>query len=64
MISSFKQNRDLHSALDKMGFTHTYEEGPGSHEMNFWRDYLRKGMYRVVPPPQMGKNPFFVEKED
>lgn len=57
-------NRDLHNALDRMGFPHTYEEGPGSHEMNFWRDYLRKGMYRVVPPPQMGPNPFFVEKKD
>jgi putative tributyrin esterase len=58
-----KANRDLHSALDKMGFPHDYEEGPGSHDMNFWRDYLRKGMYRIIPKPEF-QNPFFIEKED
>lgn len=58
-----KNNRDLHCALNDMGFPHTYEEGPGSHEMNFWRDYLRKGMYRILPPPKF-ENPFTIKKED
>ena len=30
-------NRKYHEFLDSIGFPHTYEEGPGSHEWAFWR---------------------------
>lgn len=58
-------NRKYHDALTGMGFPHTYEEGPGSHEWYTWRWALPRALeaigwktdYRFV-------NPMYVEMKD
>lgn len=37
-----KNNRDFHDFLDSQEVRHTYVEGPGSHEWDFWDTYIRK----------------------
>lgn len=58
-------NRKYHDALTGMGFPHTYEEGPGSHEWYTWRWALPRALeaigwktdYKFV-------NPMYVEMKD
>jgi S-formylglutathione hydrolase FrmB len=59
-------NRELAKKLKKLTVNHTYEEGPGTHEWPFWRNFLRSGLEHVFPPapgteapPPM---PFWIEK--
>jgi S-formylglutathione hydrolase FrmB len=52
-------NRALAKHLGEIAFPHTYEEGPGAHEWPFWREYLQRGLARVLPPPpSFGFPPF------
>lgn len=37
-------NRDMKAFLESQNVKFTYEEGPGVHDMNFWRVYLVKGL--------------------
>ena len=58
-------NRDLHRYLDSIGFAHTYEEGPGTHEWPFWRKFLARGLaHSLGEPGGEFMNPFFVENYD
>jgi S-formylglutathione hydrolase FrmB len=43
-------NRDFHKYLEGIGFAHTYEEGPGTHEWAFWNTFLRRGLERILTP--------------
>jgi len=58
-------NRELHSYLDKIGYPHKYEEGPGTHEWPFWKTYLRRGLGRIpgldIAPEFV--NPFWIDAE-
>lgn len=58
-------NRKLSKALTDMGIVHVYEEGPGTHEWNFWKLYLRKGLNHILggAVPTM-PNPFWVDDEE
>jgi S-formylglutathione hydrolase FrmB len=59
-------NRQLHRCMKKLGFEHTYEEGPGTHEWAFWDTYLKRGLERLYPLPTPDSNmmPFWREKPD
>lgn len=35
-------NRAFHHFLNEQGVEHTYEEGPGAHEWDFWDRYMKK----------------------
>jgi S-formylglutathione hydrolase FrmB len=37
-------NRDMHRHLEDLGVEHTYVEGPGVHDMQFWNAYIDKGL--------------------
>ncbi len=37
-------NRDYVNYLNEIGFPHTYEEGPGEHNAEFWRIYIEKAL--------------------
>ncbi len=37
-----KRNREFHQFLEEQGVPHTYEEGPGIHDMNFWQEWAGK----------------------
>jgi len=58
------ENRLLHEELRDIGFPHTYEEGPGTHEWAFWNEYLRRGLVRALGEPKLPPHPFWVEKTD
>jgi S-formylglutathione hydrolase FrmB len=50
-----QSNRQLHRYMNKIGFEHTYEEGPGTHEWAIWDEYLRRGLNRLYPIPKFDK---------
>ena len=60
------KNREYHRFLDSLGFPHTYEEGPGSHEWAFWRWALPRGLELCgwKQPAGQWKNPMWVELRD
>jgi S-formylglutathione hydrolase FrmB len=60
------ENRTFKKALDKLGFSYTYEEGPGTHDWAFWTTYLRRGLERIAPIPAMDMSffPFWIEKPE
>ena len=35
-------NRAFHKFLEEQGVKHTYEEGPGIHDMKFWQEWAGK----------------------
>jgi enterochelin esterase-like enzyme len=35
-------NRAFHKFLQDQGVPHTYEEGPGIHDMRFWQEWAGK----------------------
>ncbi len=35
-----EQNREFHTYLTKIGYTHSYTESPGEHNWDFWREYI------------------------
>ena len=37
-----ENNRELHRFFEKEGIPHEYHEGPGTHDMVFWREYIAK----------------------
>lgn len=39
-----ENNRAMHRFLTDEGVKHTYVEGPGIHDMNFWSTYIRKAI--------------------
>ncbi|MBQ1680995.1 MAG: acetylesterase [Agathobacter sp.] len=47
-------NRDMHAFLQESGVDVTYEEGPGSHEWDFWDDYIKKAIYGWLPTEHAG----------
>lgn len=58
------ENRSFCEYLKSLGFPYFYEEGPGSHEWAFWRDYLRYGLTHAIPEgPIIVPNPFWIEKD-
>ena len=58
-------NRDLHRYLDSIGFAHTYEEGPGTHEWPFWRKFLARGLEHALGRQEVNFiNPFFMDNYD
>jgi len=44
------ENRKFSMYLKSIGFPHSYEEGPGSHEWHFWDNFLRRGLERLFLP--------------
>lgn len=58
-------NRELHHALEEMGFPHVYEEGPGSHEWSTWRWALPRALgFCGWETPDAFVNPFYCELRD
>jgi S-formylglutathione hydrolase FrmB len=59
-------NRAFHKYLTEIDFLHTYEEGPGTHEWEFWNTFLRKGLSRIWPLPEFDPAlfPFWIEKPE
>ena len=59
-------NRKYHDFLNAIGYPHTYEEGPGSHEWSFWRWALPRGLELCgwKQPAGQWKNPMWVELRD
>ena len=58
-------SRDLHRYWQTIGFPHTYEEGPGSHEWAFWRLFLRRGLTHALgEPPHTFAAPFTTDNYD
>jgi S-formylglutathione hydrolase FrmB len=57
-------NRQLHRHMKKIGFEHVYEEAPGTHEWTFWDKFLKRGIERLYPLPQMSSDmmPFWRDK--
>lgn len=39
-----KENRSYHDFLTKENIEHTYVEGPGVHDWNFWNEYIEKAI--------------------
>lgn len=39
-----KENRNYHDFLTSEDIEHTYEEGPGVHDWNFWNEYIEKAV--------------------
>ncbi|MNO08549.1 hypothetical protein D3C81_2312620 [compost metagenome] len=37
-----RENREYHAFLKDQGIEHTYVEGPGTHDWNFWNEYIEK----------------------
>ncbi|MEK5480259.1 alpha/beta hydrolase family protein [Paenibacillus sp. FSL R5-0407] len=37
-----RENREYHAFLIDQGIEHTYVEGPGTHDWNFWNEYIEK----------------------
>ena len=37
-----EKNREFHAFLEKENVEHIYKEGPGIHDMVFWREYIAK----------------------
>ena len=37
-----QRNREFHQFLQDQGVPHTYEEGPGIHDMRFWQEWAGK----------------------
>lgn len=44
-----EENRSMHAFLQDNGVDVTYEEGPGSHEWDFWDTYIKKAIYEWLP---------------
>lgn len=42
--SLLDENRELHELLDATGYSHDYFETPGSHDWDFWNEYLEKAL--------------------
>ncbi len=59
-------NRRLHRFLTEKEIPHFYEEGPGTHEWSFWREYLRRGLSRQLEAKDYsGRNhPFWIERDE
>lgn len=57
-------NRDMHKKLLELGIPHCYEEGPGTHEWPFWREYLCRGLEKSISAPAKGKHPFWIERDE
>jgi len=57
-------NRELHRHMKKIGFDHTYEEAPGTHEWSFWDTFLKRAVERLYPIPTIPREamPFWQEK--
>ena len=45
-MSLLETNRDYHAFLEENGVDVSYEEGPGSHEWDFWDRYILKLLSR------------------
>ena len=58
------ENRELHEQLLDIGFPHTYEEGPGTHEWPFWNEFLRRGLTHSLGEPVVLPHPFWVDRTD
>lgn len=43
-----QENRDMHQLLEQLEVRHTYAEGPGDHNWEFWRTYIRPGIEQVL----------------
>ncbi len=52
--SLLKANREMHEYLVENGAEVTYEEGPGSHEWDFWDTYIKKAIYEWLPTEHAG----------
>lgn len=60
-----RTNREFHHDLEAIGFPHTYEEGPGAHDWEFWYPFLRRGLARAMgKSAARPKSPFWVENYD
>jgi S-formylglutathione hydrolase FrmB len=61
-----RDSRKLHRFLTDKGIPHFYEEGPGTHEWSFWREYLRRGLERSIQPRPIGgkHHPFWIERDE
>jgi len=59
-------NRELHKHMDEIGLKHEYREGPGTHDFEFWEEWLNTALDRLYPLPKIPKNmmPFWMEKPE
>lgn len=39
-----RQNQAFHALLEKLGVKHTYIQGPGAHEWDFWDRYIKEAL--------------------
>jgi len=53
-------NRAFHFYLKKLGISHTYKEGPGTHNFKFWDEWIRIALERIAPKPQAPVEAFFI----
>lgn len=51
-----ENNRAFHCFLEEHKIEHLYYEGPGIHDMVFWREYFRKGMEWAVTANKQSKD--------
>ena len=57
-------NRKLCTALDNIGVKYFYEEGPGTHDWDFWNVYIRRGIEHVLgTEPKLVRHPLWVEND-
>ena len=57
-------NRKLCTALDDIGIKFFYEEGPGTHDWDFWNIYIRRGIEFVLgTEPKLVSHPLWVDKD-
>lgn len=45
-------SRKLLEVMEECGYPHTWEEGPGAHEWDFWETYIRRALDFFVSLPQ------------
>lgn len=38
------ENRAFHDELERIGFAHTYNEHPGTHDWDYWDDHVREAL--------------------
>ncbi|MCF0120074.1 MAG: hypothetical protein HUJ65_00430, partial [Oscillospiraceae bacterium] len=58
-------NRDYHNYLVELGVPHFYEEGPGTHEWDFWAPFLKKGLDRSIKAKDAkAGHPFWIERDE
>ena len=51
-VECMPMSRKLLEVMEECGYPHTWEEGPGAHEWDFWETYIRRALDFFVSLPQ------------